>query len=120
MQRITRFFVPALIAATALLAANNAFAADHGHDRDTRASTNLHIGVTASHADSRLHRGHGGHKGTRHGGHDRYSRYHRGCRKVSKHGYYHGREAKIGGTMCYDRYGEPYIVQGSRYVIHYY
>ncbi len=32
----------------------------------------------------------------------------------------YGRKAKFGGTMCYDRYGNSYIVRGSRHVIHYY
>jgi|GEM_PF-2165358 len=43
-----------------------------------------------------------------------------GCQPVSKTGYWHGRQAKIGGTMCYDGYGNGYVVQGSRYLIHYY
>ncbi len=44
----------------------------------------------------------------------------RACQPVSKTGYWHGRKAKIGGTMCYDAYGNGYIVNGSRYLIHYY
>ena len=43
-----------------------------------------------------------------------------GCQPTSKSGYWHGRQARIGGTMCYDAYGNGYIVQGSRYLIHYY
>ncbi|MFQ5533200.1 MAG: hypothetical protein ACE5EM_00050 [Sphingomonadales bacterium] len=40
------------------------------------------------------------------------------CHPVSKPGYdHHGRRIRIGGTMCYDRHGEPYVVQGSRYII---
>ncbi len=47
--------------------------------------------------------------------------YGRACHTVSKIGYGdYGRKAKIGGTMCYDSYGNSYIVKGSRYVIHYY
>ena len=47
--------------------------------------------------------------------------YGRACHTVSKIGYDgYGRKAKIGGTMCYDSYGNPYVVTGSRYVIHYY
>lgn len=40
------------------------------------------------------------------------------CHFVSKieHGR-HGYRVQVGGTMCYDDYGQPYIVQGSRYVI---
>lgn len=47
--------------------------------------------------------------------------YHRGngCHPVTKTAYHHGRLAKIGGTMCYDAYGNPYVVSGSRYVMHY-
>ena len=53
-----------------------------------------------------------------------YSRHnytrHRGCHQTSKIGYRHGRKAKIGGTMCYNRYGKGYIVSGSHHVIRYY
>ena len=44
----------------------------------------------------------------------------RECHGVVKNGYFNGRYAKIGGTRCYDHYGRGYIVEGSRYVIHYY
>ncbi len=49
------------------------------------------------------------------------TRYSAGCRAVSKidHDRF-GRWAKFGGTMCYDRYGNPYILSHSRHVIHYY
>lgn len=43
-----------------------------------------------------------------------------GCHPVTKTEYYYGRLAKIGGTMCYDAYGTPYVVPGSRYVMHFY
>ena len=47
--------------------------------------------------------------------------YGRACHTVSKIGYDdYGKKAKIGGTMCYDSYGNSYVVKGSRYVIHYY
>ena len=47
--------------------------------------------------------------------------YGRACHTVSKIGYdNYGRKAKIGGTMCYNSYGNSYVVKGSRYVIHYY
>ena len=50
-----------------------------------------------------------------------YSRnraYTKPCHQVSKtviddYGDYH----KVGGTMCYDKYGQPYIVSGSRFRI---
>lgn len=45
----------------------------------------------------------------------------RPCHPTSKIGFGdYGRRARIGGTMCYDAYGRPYIVQGSRYIIQYY
>ncbi len=45
--------------------------------------------------------------------------YGRACHTVDKIGYDdYGRKAKIGGTMCYNSYGNSYIVKGSRYVIH--
>jgi len=52
--------------------------------------------------------------------HHEYSEHGSGCHTVSKTGHHHGRLAKIGGTMCYDSYGNPYVVSGSRYVMHYY
>ncbi|MCG8544448.1 MAG: hypothetical protein MJE12_09590 [Alphaproteobacteria bacterium] len=43
------------------------------------------------------------------------------CHPVSKTGYTrNGRKVKFGGTMCYDKYGYGYIVNGSRHIIHYY
>ena len=49
-------------------------------------------------------------------------RQHRGkydCHAVSKWGYdNYGQKAKISGTMCYDVYGQGYVVPGSRYIIH--
>ncbi len=47
--------------------------------------------------------------------------YSAGCRAVIKYGFDRfGRRAKIGGTMCFDRYGNSYILSHSRHVIHYY
>jgi len=79
-----------------------------------------HAGHHGGHHRDRHHSRHGGHH--RRGHSSSHSGYHRerGCHRVSRHGYYHGREARIGGTQCYDRYGNPYIVRGSRYVIEYY
>jgi hypothetical protein len=49
-----------------------------------------------------------------------HRRFARACHATYKDGYdYHGRPARIGGTMCYDRFGRAYIVPGSRYVIRY-
>ena len=42
------------------------------------------------------------------------------CQRVAKHGYWHGRAAKIGGLRCFDRYGRAYIKPGSHHVIRYY
>lgn len=45
----------------------------------------------------------------------------RPCHSTSKIGFdTYGRRARIGGTMCYDAYGTPYVVQGSRYIIQYF
>jgi len=56
----------------------------------------------------------------------RYRQYHHssyaggsGCHPVNKFGIWRGRPAKVGGTMCYNRNGQGYIVSGSRYLIHY-
>jgi hypothetical protein len=82
--------------------------------------------------DDRGHRRHG-HFHRRHGGkHHGYAaqrhgkRWHgyggyrtaRACHKTSKIRYDHyGQPQRIGGVMCYDRHGRPYIVDGSRHVI---
>ena len=42
------------------------------------------------------------------------------CHAVVKHDYWNGYKAEIGGVMCYDRYGNGYIVPESRYLIQYY
>lgn len=42
----------------------------------------------------------------------------RACQKVSKIVTENGYSHRVGGTMCYDRYGESYIVPGSRYSMH--
>lgn len=75
------------------------------------------------------YRHYGGH-GFNYGGHSHggsvshdlgRTRYSAGCRAVIKFGFDRfGRRAKIGGTMCFDRYGNPYILSHSRHVIHYY
>ena len=71
------------------------------------------------------HKGGYGHKayyGKKHyGGHGHgHGHYRKACHPVYKYGYHNGYRAKIGGTMCYDRYGNGYVVRGSRYVIEYY
>lgn len=64
--------------------------------------------------------------GRHHGGyrtnptHDSHA-YHRDCHPVYKIVYDHyGQPMKIGGTMCYDEYGNGYVVPGSRYLINHY
>ena len=45
-----------------------------------------------------------------------YSNYRKPCHQVSK--IYHdeyGDPHRVAGTMCYDRYGAGYVVEGSRY-----
>ena len=43
------------------------------------------------------------------------------CRHATENGHdVHGRPALIGMTICYDRRSRSYIVDGSRYVIHYF
>ena len=47
-----------------------------------------------------------------------YYKQAKSCHPVSKYTYDdYGDRHKIGGTMCYDRYGEGYVVEGSRYQI---
>jgi hypothetical protein len=46
------------------------------------------------------------------------SRQPNGCRQVYKNAYDdYGNPQQIGGTMCYDNYGQGYVVEGSRYQI---
>ena len=41
-----------------------------------------------------------------------------GCHPVSKWVTDHyGNHTKVGGTMCYDHYGQGYVIPGSRYLI---
>jgi len=115
MSRITTIVAAILVSTMAFAATGNTLAGHASHDRHT--TSGAHVGVKTGHGD---HRGHGSHKRRHYYDGHRHGYYRHDCHKVSKHGYYHGRKAKIGGTMCYDRYGDPYIVQGSRYVIHYY
>lgn len=41
------------------------------------------------------------------------------CQDVNKVGWWNGQKALIGGTGCYDQYGNLYVVEGSRYLIRY-
>ncbi len=76
--------------------------------------------VLGPHGHHRYYRGQSFHYG-RHGSRFRSYRYLRHCRKVVKFGHdRYGRRAKIGGTLCFDRYGTAYILSHSRHVIHYY
>ncbi len=59
-----------------------------------------------------------GHRGQRYNTGYNNSGYN--CRKVEKDGYWQGKSALIGGTMCYDSYGQSYVVSGSRYLVRYY
>jgi len=101
----------ALYAAVAGVAVYSAIS----HSRHSGHRYGHRYGHRGGHHGGRHHSRHDGHRG----GHSGY-RSEGGCHKVSKRGYYHGREARIGGTQCYDSYGNPYIVRGSRYVIEYY
>ncbi len=42
-----------------------------------------------------------------------------GCRPTTGTAYLNGRLAQYGGTMCYDRFGAPYVIPGSEYFIGY-
>jgi hypothetical protein len=76
--------------------------------------------VLGNHGHHYYYRGHG----YRYGGYSSRSgtyRYLGRCRYVTKFGYDRfGRRAKIGGTMCFDRFGKAYVLSHSRHVIHYY
>jgi hypothetical protein len=89
-----------------------------GHGKHARRGHHKGHGKHARRGHQRRHghfarRGHGGRHGPYFAG--------RGCHQVSKirHDGYGGRK-RIVGTMCYDRYGNSYIVPGSRHVAHRY
>jgi hypothetical protein len=42
-----------------------------------------------------------------------------GCRPTTGTKYLNGRPAQFGGTMCYDSYGNAYILRGSEHFIGY-
>jgi hypothetical protein len=43
------------------------------------------------------------------------------CQPVIGHGFdQFGRRAKVGATMCYDRFGNGYVLSGSEHIIHYF
>ena len=39
------------------------------------------------------------------------------CQPFVQNGYWYGRPAQIGSTLCYDAWGNSYVVDGSSYVI---
>ena len=46
---------------------------------------------------------------------------HGGCQPTSKVAFAgHGRRARVGGLMCHDRHGRPFVLPGSRHVLFYY
>jgi len=48
-----------------------------------------------------------------------YRQNHQACHPVSKlKTNRYGRTTNIGGTMCYNKYGQGYIVKGSRHALH--
>ena len=133
---ISVFVAAALTLSTPLSAGSRHTSGHHGgHGHRSHAHHDDHAYRRYSHDGDYGYRDHHAHHRGRHeahylfrgitgyllGGYG-YSPRYRGnsCHSVSKIGYDDGREAKIGGTRCYDEYGESYIVPGSRYVIHYY
>lgn len=52
-------------------------------------------------------------------GHAATSAYNPGCRIVYKESHVNGRPATVSGQMCYDEYGETYIVPNSRQLVEY-
>lgn len=48
------------------------------------------------------------------------SDYYSDCRTVYKETHVYGRAAMVSGLMCYDEYGNPYVIPESRRVVDYY
>jgi len=40
-----------------------------------------------------------------------------GCRRSTAIGYHYGRKALFGSVVCFNRYGQAYVLPGSRYLI---
>jgi len=74
-----------------------------GHGISGRSHRFQSFGHPSGHRSSRFGRTRSGHRGD-------------DCRRVYKDGHHDDRPARIGGTLCYDRHGDPYIVEGSRFV----
>lgn len=135
-----RLLILASLATVGLVFATAASASGQAHHGYTYG--NSHHGHHGSHHGSSYSYGYGyrpgsyGHKSRYgYGGHRRssysYGRaygggnvgrsgyYSGGCKSVYKIDYWNGHKARIGGTECFDHYGNPYIVPGSRYIVEY-
>lgn len=42
------------------------------------------------------------------------------CQAVERDGYFRGRYAHLGETICYNGHGRAYVVEGSTYVLYFY
>lgn len=129
-----RFLILAALTTVGLVFAVAASAADYGHHGYAYGHHGNHHGSSYSYGHGyrprsyghKSHYGYGGRQGSSFGvygsgyvnqGHSGY--YSGGCRSVYKVDYWNGHKARIGGTQCYDHYGNPYVVPGSRYVVEY-
>lgn len=91
----------------------------HHFEREHHRPDHAHSRSGDRHRSTHQNKGH--HFTERHHEHERRELYSsRKCRTVTKQAYQNGRLAKIAGKLCYDRYGNPYIVRGSRHVVSYY
>ena len=91
----------------------------HSHHRRTYSHRSYRHGSSAGRRHHKVYRknyvprtGHyAGHQQYRHGASQ-------GCHPVHKWVTdHHGKQTQIGGTKCYDAYGNGHVVPGSRYVI---
>ena len=88
----------------------------YGYGQSHHGSHDYRQGYGHRYGHSSYRRGHdyGYGSGRSYASHDTASQ---DCHATSKIGYLDGVKGKIGGTMCYDSYGDAFVVPGSRYVI---
>ena len=94
----------------------------HFHHRRTYSSDAYHRNRRGSSAGRRHHQVHRKNYAPRTGFFAGHQQYHhgasQGCHPVHKWVTDHyGKQTQIGGTKCYDAYGNGHVVPGSRYVI---
>lgn len=99
------------------------YGSPHHYRQDHRNKYRYRHPRSHRHVNRHGHRKHSTYLPKRRAHNHRNTSYHaiQSCHATSKAGFDdYGRRVRIGGTMCYNAYGAPYIVRGSRHIIRYY